>query len=208
MTLAAAIRMDNVLIIYGTREGHTRDVAARVADMFRAAGHAAEAIDVSRVHEPFALSPYAGVIVAASVHQGSHESEMAAFVKRHLGELTRLSSAFLSVSLAQADAENPVATPEKRAEAARAADAAIAHFSRETGWLPDRVHPVAGALPYTRYNVLQRWVMTRIARGSGHPTDTSRDHVFTDWTALQRFVREFAGTLRRENDAIRELATG
>jgi menaquinone-dependent protoporphyrinogen IX oxidase len=29
----------------------------------------------------------------------------------------------------------------------------------------------------------------------GHPTDTSRDHDFTDWDAVERFAREFAVTL-------------
>jgi len=37
--------------------------------------------------------------------------------------------------------------------------------------------------------------MTRIARASGHPTDMSRDHVFTDSAALNRFVDAFAVTL-------------
>src|SRR5918994_7612886 len=34
-------------------------------------------------------------------------------------------------------------------------------------------------------------------RKGGHPTDTSRDHDFTDWEAVERFARECAGALRR-----------
>ena len=32
-------------------------------------------------------------------------------------------------------------------------------------------------------------------RKGGHPTDTSRDHDFTDWAAVERFARECAGAL-------------
>jgi menaquinone-dependent protoporphyrinogen oxidase len=54
--------------------------------------------------------------------------------------------------------------------------------------------PVAGALPYTRYNFLVRFLMKRIARKAGGPTDTSRDYDFTDWAALDRFAAAFADT--------------
>jgi menaquinone-dependent protoporphyrinogen oxidase len=33
--------------------------------------------------------------------------------------------------------------------------------------------------------------MKRIARKSGGSTDTSRDHDYTDWAALDLFVQEF-----------------
>jgi menaquinone-dependent protoporphyrinogen IX oxidase len=33
--------------------------------------------------------------------------------------------------------------------------------------------------------------MKRIAKRAGAPTDTTRDYVFTDWVALDRFVEEF-----------------
>ena len=62
----------------------------------------------------------------------------------------------------------------------------------DAGWHPERVVPVAGALRYSQYNFLVRFVMKRIARKSGGSTDTTRDHDYTDWAALDRFVSEFA----------------
>jgi menaquinone-dependent protoporphyrinogen oxidase len=190
--------MSAVLIVYATQEGHTREIATRVAQAVRARGVAEELLDAEKGQKPANLSAFSAAILAASVHQGNHEPAMAVFVKRHRQQLARMPSAFLSVSLTQADAENAAAPEEKRAEAVRTVDAAIARFVAETGWLPDHVQPLAGALPYTRYNALLRWVMTRIARQSGHPTDTSRDHVFTDWTALDRFVDNFVLALQRD----------
>ena len=42
--------------------------------------------------------------------------------------------------------------------------------------------------PPGRYNFLIRFVMKRIARKAGAPTDTSRDYEFTDWSTLDAFV--------------------
>ena len=50
---------------------------------------------------------------------------------------------------------------------------------------------MAGALPYTRYNFLVRFVMRRISKAEGGDTDTSRDYEYTDWAAVDRFAVEF-----------------
>lgn len=51
---------------------------------------------------------------------------------------------------------------------------------------------VAGALLYTRYNWIERWVMRRIVRKAGGDTDTSRDYEYTNWAELRAFVEQFA----------------
>ncbi len=68
----------------------------------------------------------------------------------------------------------------------------VERFFRESQWRPTRAQPVAGALLYRQYNFFIRWVMKRIARHEGGSTDTSRDHVYTNWEALDAFAREFA----------------
>jgi menaquinone-dependent protoporphyrinogen oxidase len=72
----------------------------------------------------------------------------------------------------------------------------------ETGWHPRRVELVAGALPYTRYNFLVRFVMRRISRKEGGDTDTSRDYEYTDWAAVDRFAAEFADEVAGPVDAV------
>jgi len=61
---------------------------------------------------------------------------------------------------------------------------------RKTGWHPARVELVAGALPYSKYNFLIRYVMRRIAAKEGGDTDTSHDYEYTDWEAVDRFARD------------------
>ncbi len=94
------------------------------------------------------------------------------------------------MSLSEAGAEDASATPEHRALAAADVQKMIDAFLKETGWHPSKVHGVAGALSYTKYNCLIRFVMKRIAKAQGASTDTSRDHELTDWEALDHIVDE------------------
>jgi menaquinone-dependent protoporphyrinogen oxidase len=54
---------------------------------------------------------------------------------------------------------------------------------------------VAGRLAYREYNVLVRFLIKRIAKKEGGPTDTSRDHELTDWDAVDRLGREMADAI-------------
>ena len=136
------------------------------------------------------------VFVAASVHAERHEPEMVAFVKAHRQDLERLSAAFLSVNLFEAVAEDPAASPEHRAQAAADAQQMCDLFVRETGWHPAHILLVAGALAYRRYNLIVRVVMQRIARKAGIPTDAKRDYDFTNWAAVDHFVRRVTDATR------------
>ena len=103
-------------------------------------------------------------------------------MRKHQATLARAPSAFLSVGLAVASR-----TSDGRAQTMPI----VERFVSQTGWRPQRVELVAGALPYSKYNVLVRFVMRRIARAEGGDTDTSRDYEYTDWSALERFVGDF-----------------
>jgi menaquinone-dependent protoporphyrinogen oxidase len=176
-------------VFYATREGHTRKVAARIADDLRRHGIETDVMNVRDVEE-VNWGLYAAACVAASVHIGRHEPEMVAFVKRHRAELARLGAALVSVTLSEAGAQDRSRPEAERRRCADDVDRMIDLFIRNTGWQPSRTLPVAGALAYTKYNFLVRPLMKRIARREGAPTDTSRDHELTDWPAVDRFVDE------------------
>jgi menaquinone-dependent protoporphyrinogen oxidase len=182
--------MKPIGVFYATREGHTHKLAERVADDLRKRGFEADVKNL-RDQDAINLSDYAGAILAASVHTGTHEPEMVAFVKQHRAELESMPSAFLSVTLSEVGAERANATAEEHARFAADVQGMLNRFFEDTGWLPRRVKPVAGALLYTKYNFLIRFVMRRIAKKAGAETDTSRDYEYTDWVALDRFVEEF-----------------
>jgi menaquinone-dependent protoporphyrinogen oxidase len=177
-----------VAIFFATREGHTCRVAEHIADALHDRGVGVDLYDVREIHAPIDWAAYQSACVAASVHLGRHEPEMIAFVRQHRPELERLAAAFISVTLSQAGAQDVHAPADKRGTAASDVQRMIDQFVTQTGWRPLHVLPVAGALMYRRYNPLIRFVMKRIARKAGAPTDSSRNYDFTDWPAIDQFV--------------------
>ena len=174
--------MANIYVPYGTVEGQTAQIAEYIAELIRAHGHQAEAADLKRSGDTLP-GGYDAVIVAASVHMGKHEGHVTDFVKKNRGELERLPSALVSVSLAaHGDEENAEGYVEK--------------FEEETGWRPAHVGLFAGALLYTHYGFIKKHIMKKIASDKGSPdTDTSRDYVYTEWDGVQRFTEDFLAGL-------------
>lgn len=179
-----------IAVVYTTRHGQTRRVAERLAGALSARGAEAEAVDVTAGEAERALDGSAAVVLAAAVHFGRHERAMIDFVRRRRAAIARRPNAFVSVSLSAATMARATSTPDQRARAAADVRRALDGFVRATGWQPERLWPVAGALAYTKYNPLVRWMMRLIARRTGAGTDTSRDHEFTDWEALDRRADE------------------
>jgi menaquinone-dependent protoporphyrinogen oxidase len=183
--------MKPVLVLYATHEGQTRRIAEHMAASLGAHGLVADVVNAAYIPDGFSLDSYSAAIVAASVHGGRHENEIVRFVKDHVKGLERIPTAFLSVSLSEAGAEDAMAPPENRARAAADATRMIDQFLAETGWRPSSIKAVAGALLYTKYNFLLRFVMKRISHRAGGTTDTSKDHEYTDWAVLDKLVDEF-----------------
>ncbi|MFB6166023.1 MAG: flavodoxin domain-containing protein [Haloarculaceae archaeon] len=177
--------MARVLLLYGTSEGQTATIAERIGEVLSAAGH--EPALVHAKHRPpgFALSDYDAVIVAASVHVGKHQKYVTRFVREHADELASMPSAFVSVSLSAAGDE------ESQAEAA----ALIDEFVERTGWKPDHTLSAAGALRFSEYGLLTKFVMKQIAHSQSGDTDTARDYEYTDWESVESFAGEFVSEL-------------
>jgi len=187
--------MPMVAVIYATREGHTGKIAGCLVESLRARGLEAEAISVRSIEEPFDLARFDAAVLAASVHGGRHEHEMVEFVRRHRQELVGIRNAFVSVSLTEVIAEDEQASPEARAHAAGAVQRSIDTFYDATGWKPEQVRAVAGALPYRRYSALVRFLVKRIVKSWGGPTDTTKDYEFTNWVAVRSLADDLAGHL-------------
>jgi menaquinone-dependent protoporphyrinogen oxidase len=181
--------MKPIAVFYATREGLSEQIAEHIGSgLFK---HGLE-VDVRNVRYPTNtdLSKYAYVVIAASVHAGHHEPEMVKFVKRHLQELKSVPALFLSISLSQAGVERATANENERARFDSDVHRMLEAFSSETGWYPDRIIPVAGALRYSKYNFFLRFIMRHIAKKAGAETDTSRDYEYTNWVVLDQCVKD------------------
>ena len=172
----------NILVLHASRDGQAAAIARRIARVLEASGNHLEVLPIDTPSLPADLAGSDFVVVGAGVRFGRHGGAFERIVRRHRDALAAKANAFFSVSLAMAG------DAPRREEARKYVDAMIAR----TGWHPDRTVLFAGALRYTAYNPLIRWVMRRIAAHVGHDTDTSRDYEYTDWSAVERFARDIA----------------
>jgi menaquinone-dependent protoporphyrinogen oxidase len=162
--------LSRVLVAYSSVEGHTGRIARRIAERLRAAGHR---VDLAPAGEASDFSPYEAIIVGASVHYGQHPAWLAAFLRRNAAALGARKSAFFSVSLG---AKESYATK----------------FLRRARWRPQLTTMFPGALQYSKYGPMKRWVVRAFAAVAGHDTDTSRDYDYTDWKAVDEFATAFS----------------
>lgn len=181
-----------ILVVFTTAHGQTRKIATHMAKSFTDDGFGAVLADLERVSDPLRTDDLDGVVVAGPVRFGRHPGGLRRFARRNRDALHGTESAFVSVSGA-AMSDAPEALEEARAYAES--------FLERTGWTPDATLCVGGALAYTRYDPVTRWVMRAISRRNGLPTDTSRDHERTDWEDVDRFVEDFGRRVRKRRAA-------
>jgi len=175
--------MTHILIVYGTTDGHTRKIAQVIAENLRGQYCSVDTLDAAGIRRRLSPETYDGVIVLASVHIGSYQRGVAAWVRAHAPMLNLMPTAFVSVCLGILEKGT-----KPREELLRI----MQRFLEKCGWRPTMTKMVAGALPYTRYGWLKRQMMKRIVARAGGDTDTTRDYEYTDWNDLRRFCDDFA----------------
>ncbi|MEO7456918.1 MAG: flavodoxin domain-containing protein [Gemmatimonadaceae bacterium] len=175
-----------VLVLYGSTYGHTSFIAQRIADTLSSIGHEADIANADHPAAPIGLAAYDAAVIGSSVIGGKHRRSVQRFVAAHHDELNAMPSAFFSVSASAAGQWE-----SQQLDARHMLDT----FLLATGWQPRTTATIAGAMSYTKYNPFVRWMMRRISKKAGGPTDTSRDHELTDWTRVSRFVGDFITTL-------------
>jgi menaquinone-dependent protoporphyrinogen oxidase len=165
--------LSTVLVLYASVEGHTGRIARRIAEILRGAGHR---VDLAPAGGELDASPYAGVIVGASVHYGHHPAWLAGVLLAQHERLRERHTAFFSVSLG--------AKPRYAKK-----------FLRKARWQPQLTAAFPGALQYSKYGTLKRRVVQAFAWIGGHDTDASRDYDYTDWKAVEDFASAFSSRL-------------
>jgi menaquinone-dependent protoporphyrinogen oxidase len=173
----------HILIVYGSRYGQTARIASHLEDVLMADGSSVTLVNADTMTRAFDLANFDAVVVGSSVIVGKHRRSVARFVRKNVETLNRIPSAFFSVS---GSAASPDAGSQARARAL------MEQFLTDAAWSPDLMTTFGGALAYTQYPLVLRWVMKRIARKEGAPSDTTRDHDLTDWERVDDFAHRFA----------------
>jgi menaquinone-dependent protoporphyrinogen oxidase len=175
--------MATLLMAYVTRGGQTLKIARRLAALLEARGHTIRFCDLEGSGPGPKLDDVQGVLLGAPIYVGRYPRSAARFARAHHELLAKLPSAFFSVSLGVAS---------KVRDGRAQAQPLVKQFLERAEWRPDHVELIAGALLYTKYNFLKRFLMRRIAGSGGGDTDTSRDYEYTDWAAVERFAETIA----------------
>jgi menaquinone-dependent protoporphyrinogen oxidase len=189
--------MRRILIVYGTGHGQTRKIAERIAAILTEAGNSVTVLDAGKVAPLPAPGGFDAVIVGSSVEFGRHRASVRRYVIDQVDQLNGVPSAFFSVSGSAASSD-----PAQRCNAREY----LSDFLKSTGWKPWLGDTVAGAMAYTRYDPITRWVIRKISAKNGGPTDTSRDHEFTDWSQVDWFAEAFLEMVRPPSMAGVEVA--
>lgn len=184
--------MKNILIVYGTTEGQTRKIAQFIADEIKGLGHHPTVVDTTDVPKDLNVGTFDAVIAAGSLHQGRHQWSLTYFIKDRLDQLKKIPGLMVSVSLTAV-----IDDDLHRSEARECMDV----FIKDTEWQPSETLYVAGALKYTQYDWLKRFVMRKISEKEHRDTDTSQDYEYTDWEKLKQDVKGFL-----ERNLLHELA--
>ncbi|KAB1198707.1 MULTISPECIES: flavodoxin domain-containing protein [Haloferax] len=175
--------MVSILVVYGSREGQTAKISERIVEVFDGRGHDATAVAVEDITPETSGETFDAILVGSSIHLGKHAKDIYEFVRENRDVLEARPNGFFQVSLSSA---NP--NEEVQAEAA----AYIDEFVEGTEWHPDRIAKFGGALRYSEYGFLTRFMMKRIAKDATGDTDTSRDYEYTDWDEVESFAADFA----------------
>jgi menaquinone-dependent protoporphyrinogen oxidase len=181
-----------VLIVFASSHDQTAKIAQAIGSRLRERG---AAVDVFDVHEaPPAPDDYDVVGLGSHVRHGKHDPAIHRYIDRHLSSLQARQSFFFSVSLTASD--KPY-LPDPGGY--------IYGTTYVTAWKADTAVAFGGALPYRRYNPILRLLMKLRSSRHGHPIDTTRDHVFTDWVNVRLFadsIADWKGPRRRPERAL------
>jgi len=173
--------MPRYLLIYASTHGHTGRIATRIAAALEQDGATVDLHQLSGGDDETTPHDYDAVIVGGSIHAGHHQRELVEWVECHHTALGVIPSAFFTVCLTVADD-----TEESRA----ATRGYLDDFVEATGWTPGRSATFAGALQYREYDFATRLFVRLLMQSKHYPTDTSQDHDFTEWDAVERWAHE------------------
>lgn len=169
-----------ILIIYGTGEGQTRKIARYMENVLQEKNH--QVVLVDAMEEPPASNDFDAVLIGSSVHMHRYQNSIRDYIMDNVDILNQKRTAFFSVSLSGAS---------EIEEELKDADELAKKFIRSTGWKPQEINHIGGALKFTKYNFFKRLIMRLIASRKGEKIDVSKDYEYSNWKAVEHFVVHF-----------------
>ena len=173
--------MKNILILYATREGQTKKVAAQISAHLKKAQANVELINAKdkTVTEDVELDVFDLLVFGASMHAGGLEQELVDFINSHKEQIEPTVRSFFLVLLSAATKDSELRAQWLK-DARKKIDEQIQVQFQD-------VEMIAGALMYSKYSLPLKWIMKHIAKQAGEGTDISKDYEYTDWKQVERY---------------------
>lgn len=176
--------MTDTLFLYFSRDGQTKRICETMATTMRGLGKSCRLLELAAPETPAALAACRQVVLGAPIRHGCLPRELYRFIATHTTLLATRPNAFFCVSASARKAGRD--TPE--------GSAYLRTFLKRSPWWPQRLTAFAGAIRYPRYRWHEKAMIRTIMLLTGGPTDTQQEHELTDWDAVRRIAREWAGS--------------
>ena len=169
-----------VAIVFATIEGQTGKIARFLESEIAGEGHEVCLHDVSHDMVEVSLEGAEKVILAAPVHERRHPEGFEVFLAARKRDLAAPHTLFLSVSMS-------AAFPEGMEEA----NEYVVESKMRTGFEPDDVELVAGAVRTSKYDYFASQVIRHVVMRGREYDAGEGEHEFTDWEGLRARVMGF-----------------
>jgi menaquinone-dependent protoporphyrinogen oxidase len=176
--------MNNVLVLYWSRRGHTAKIARHVCHGVNAAGSRGEAVDIrDALRTGIAWDRYDVVVVGAPVIYGNYDAPFMEFVRTNRERLDAKPNSFFNVSVV-------ARTPEK---ATVEGNRYMQKFLQLSPWRPKDLKVIAGKVDYPAWRWYERFMIRLIMKYTDGPTDPKAVIDYTDWDDVSAYGRHVAG---------------
>ncbi len=169
----------NILLLYCSRDGHTKTIATHIAGLLQDAHAVCDVVDLLHANA-IILSRYQRVIIGASVHYGRFNPALLTFIHHHAEQLNRMPGAFFSVNL----------TARKPEKCSPETNGYVRKFLKKIAWKPPLCAVFAGALRYPHYRWFDRIMIQLIMHMTGGETDRRKEVDYTNWQQVDEFSKK------------------
>ena len=90
--------MSNIIIIYSTTDGHTREICSYLEQVVEALAHQVTLVDIDDA-DVVDLKPFDKIVIGASIRYGKHDKKIYEFIEKNLSVLDNKPNAFFSVNV-------------------------------------------------------------------------------------------------------------
>lgn len=168
----------HILLLYSSRFGYTKKIADTLATQWQQAGHRATLRNLDDAAEAaLPADGFHAIVIGASIRYGHYSPALARWAAQNLHTLQRVPSGFFSVSIL---ANKPHrSTPQTHTYTRK--------FFAASAWRPQHIGIFAGELDYSKYHIVDRYLMKLVMWLNRGETDFKAHIEFTDWNAVRDF---------------------